>query len=135
MAHDTGKLLLYYADHKAVQLPDKHRFPMDKYQQTRINLQNDPSLQQCLTLLPAPAAEMSEICAVHDSGYVDRFQQGTLRSDEMRGIGFPWSVELVSRTFASAGGTVAATRHVLQQQGSLMSGNVAGGTHHAFADR
>lgn len=45
----------------------------------------------------------------------------------------------MNRTFASAGGTVAATRHLLQQthqqRRCLFAANVAGGTHHAFADK
>lgn len=40
----------------------------------------------------------------------------------------------VSRTFASAGGTVAAARAALAH-GLKMTANVAGGTHHAFRDK
>jgi acetoin utilization deacetylase AcuC-like enzyme len=47
----------------------------------------------------------------------------------MRRIGFPWSPELVTRTLASAGATIQATREALA---SGMGGALAGGTHHAF---
>ena len=40
----------------------------------------------------------------------------------------------VARTFASAGGTIQATR-LLFEEGRLMAANVAGGTHHAFRAR
>ena len=40
----------------------------------------------------------------------------------------------VDRTYASAGGTIQALR-LLFEEGRLMAGNIAGGTHHAFRDR
>ena len=49
----------------------------------------------------------------------------------MRRIGFPWSDALVERSRRAVGGTVAAARHALTH-GTAM--NLAGGTHHAFAD-
>jgi acetoin utilization deacetylase AcuC-like enzyme len=47
----------------------------------------------------------------------------------MRRIGFPWSEQLVRRTLASAGGTLAAAADALA---GGFGGNLAGGTHHAF---
>ncbi len=47
----------------------------------------------------------------------------------MRRIGFPWSAELVKRTLASAGSTLAAVKQALLDG---LSGSLAGGTHHAF---
>ena len=47
----------------------------------------------------------------------------------MRRIGFPWSEQLVRRTLASVGGTLAATADALA---TGFGGNLAGGTHHAF---
>ena len=47
----------------------------------------------------------------------------------MRRIGFPWSPELVRRTLASVGGTLAASRDAMA---CGFGGNLAGGTHHAF---
>ena len=45
-------------------------------------------------------------------------------------IGFPWSQGLVTRTLASAGGTLAATREALT---TGLGCTLAGGTHHAYA--
>ena len=50
----------------------------------------------------------------------------------MRRIGFPWSPALVERSRRSVGGTIAAARAALEDGVGL---NLAGGTHHAFADR
>ncbi len=36
-----------------VQLPEGHRFPMDKYRRTHAALRTDPSLRACLNLQPA----------------------------------------------------------------------------------
>jgi len=47
----------------------------------------------------------------------------------MRRIGFPWSPELVKRTLASAGSTLAAAREAIE---SGVGGTLAGGTDHAF---
>ena len=57
---------------------------------------------------------------------------GTLSAAEQREIGFPWSVEMAERSRRSAGATVAAVA-VAMQEG--VCGNLAGGTHHAYADK
>lgn len=45
--------------------------------------------------------------------------------EEMRNVGFPWSTDYVKRTFASTGGTVAAT-HAVLGGGRRMAANAAG---------
>ena len=76
-----------------------------------------------------PAASTKAICAAHDAEYVDAFLNGTLSSQAVRRIGFPWSEGLVTRTLASVGGTLAAAQAALKDG---FSGTLAGGTHHAF---
>lgn len=66
---------------------------------------------------------------IHDPTYVDEFLQGSLPVQAMRRIGFPWSPELVTRTLASAGGTLLATQTAIE---TGFGGTLAGGTHHAF---
>ena len=56
---------------------------------------------------------------------------GGLAEAEVRRLGFPWSEQLVRRSRASVSGTVAAARDALCNG---IAGNLAGGTHHAFAD-
>jgi acetoin utilization deacetylase AcuC-like enzyme len=46
-------------------------------------------------------------------------------------IGLPWSPALVQRAFAVIGGTLGAARLALAEG---VAANLAGGTHHAFAD-
>lgn len=52
---------------------------------------------------------------------------------EQRRIGFPWTPQMVERSRRSVGATIAAARHVLVQH-TRLAANLAGGTHHAFAD-
>jgi acetoin utilization deacetylase AcuC-like enzyme len=113
-----------------VPLPDGHRFPMAKYALLR-----DRVLAEGLVAperMHDPArAERDDLLAVHTAGYVDRLTSGTLSDAEMRRIGFPWSPGLVERSYRAVGGTVAASEAALAHGVAI---NLAGGTHHAFAD-
>ncbi len=66
---------------------------------------------------------------MHTPDYVDRFTAGALTRDEERRLGFPWSADLVERSYRAAGGTLEAAVRALDD-GIAM--NLAGGTHHAF---
>jgi acetoin utilization deacetylase AcuC-like enzyme len=57
---------------------------------------------------------------------------GALTAAEQRAIGFPWSPEMVERSRRSAGATIAACRAAIAEGVAV---NLAGGTHHAHADR
>jgi len=78
---------------------------------------------------PAPLATREAIETIHDTEYVRRFLDGSLDAQAMRRIGFPWSEQLVRRTLASVGGTLAATGDAIARG---FGGTLAGGTHHAF---
>jgi acetoin utilization deacetylase AcuC-like enzyme len=78
---------------------------------------------------PAPLASAETIALVHDAEYVRAFLDGAMRGGAMRRIGFPWSPELVQRTLASVGGTLAAAHDAVA---AGFGGTLAGGTHHAF---
>jgi acetoin utilization deacetylase AcuC-like enzyme len=116
---------LFYCDHFEIPLPDGHKFPMAKYRLLRERILADGFWK----LEPANLAPVEAIKLAHDPEYVDRFVSGTLAPNAMRRIGFPWSEGLVTRTLASAGGTLAATRDAIE---TGFGGTLAGGTHHAF---
>lgn len=80
---------------------------------------------------PGPCAE-EEVLRVHERGYFERLRSGQLSAAEMRRIGFPWSPALFEREITIAQGTLEAAAFA-RQYGMAM--NVAGGTHHAYADR
>jgi acetoin utilization deacetylase AcuC-like enzyme len=116
---------LFYCDHFEIPLPDGHKFPMEKYRLLRERILADDFWR----LEQAEPAPVETIKLAHDPEYVDQFVNGTLAANAMRRIGFPWSEGLVTRTLASAGGTLAATRDAID---GGFGGTLAGGTHHAF---
>ena len=116
---------LFYCDHYPIPLPPGHKFPVEKYALLRALLTADGVYD----LQPAPPAETAAIELAHDTSYVRAILNGTVSERVMRRIGFPWSPELVRRTLASVGGTLAASRDAMEQG---FGGNLAGGTHHAF---
>jgi len=77
------------------------------------------------------AASDAELGRAHSAAYVERAQAGELSQQELRRIGFPWSPQMVERSRRSAGATIAACRAALRDG---VAANLAGGTHHAFAD-
>ncbi|HZT30995.1 MAG TPA: histone deacetylase [Bryobacteraceae bacterium] len=118
---------LFYCDHYVIPLPAGHKFPMAKYALLRDLLSSDGFFH----LEAAPLAEPALIMRAHDPNYVRRFLEGSLDPRVMRRIGFPWSENLVRRTLASVGGTLAAAAEALR---TGFGGNLAGGTHHAFRE-
>ncbi len=94
-------------------------------------------LQQCGLFQPddfevPPAASEQQLQLVHTADWVRRVLSGELTGDEIRRIGFPWSLQMVERCRRSTGATVAASRAALRDAVAV---NLAGGTHHAFPDR
>src|SRR5687768_9371670 len=83
-------------------------------------------------LREAPAAAWEDVVLVHDRAYVEAVAAGTLPRETQRRIGFPWSLEMVERSRRSVGATIASARTALDEG---VAANLAGGTHHSFADR
>jgi acetoin utilization deacetylase AcuC-like enzyme len=121
----------FYSDHFVLPLPDGHKFPMAKYSKLRERILAERIIAP-EDLHEAPAADWSELELVHDPDYVDAVRTGTIARDVQRRIGFPWSSQMVERSRRSVGATIAAARAALEEG---VSANLAGGTHHAFADR
>lgn len=102
---------------------------MAKYSLLRERLARELPL---VTLQEAPRASDGELALVHVPAYIASLAQGTISRAAMREIGFPWSDAMVERSRRSAGATVAAARLALQ---AGVAANLAGGTHHAYADK
>jgi acetoin utilization deacetylase AcuC-like enzyme len=107
-----------------------HRFPMQKYGLVYETLLAEGSLQQGQVLQPGPAT-VTDVCLVHTQDYVKRFLAGDMRPQEMRLLGFPWSPALARRALLAVQGTITASVMAWQQG---LAANLAGGSHHAFAD-
>lgn len=112
-----------------VPLPDGHRFPIAKYALLRERVVADGTVA---AVEDPPRATADELARVHTADYVHGLVRGTLGDAAWRRLGFPWSDGLVERSLRATGGTLAAARAALAH-GLAM--NLAGGTHHAFADR
>ena len=118
----------FYADHFVLPLPPGHRFPMTKYALMRAGVAAMPGIR----LREAPRASDGELALAHEPSYIAALQEGSVDAAILRDIGFPWSVAMVERSRRSAGATLAAARVAL---GEGVAANLAGGTHHAYADR
>jgi len=68
----------------------------------------------------------------HTQDYLNKLNTQTLDRKEIRNIGFPMSPRLVQRGKHIANGTYIGTQYAYQYGISM---NIAGGTHHSFADR
>ena len=68
----------------------------------------------------------------HTREYLDKLLHQTLTASEQRKIGFPQSPELTQRELMITQGTIDCCQYAFESGVAL---NVAGGTHHAFADR
>ncbi|QDA60501.1 histone deacetylase family protein [Hymenobacter jejuensis] len=112
-------------------LPAGHRFPMLKYELLPEQLLREGVVAESNFFVPSPPPA-AEILRTHDAGYFQRLCQGELTRHEERATGFPWSEQLVEREVTILGGTIACAERALRHGVSL---NIAGGTHHAFADR
>lgn len=117
----------FFSDTFDLPLPAGHRFPGHKYGMLRRSLLAE-GLVTADMLMPSPAVAAQDLARAHDAGYIDGFLQGTLEHKAMRRIGLPWSEHLVRRTRRTMGGAVAAAASALQ---TGLSGQLAGGTHHA----
>jgi acetoin utilization deacetylase AcuC-like enzyme len=119
----------FYSDQFVLSLPAGHRFPMAKYAMLRDQIAlNLPEVQ----LVPAPLASGGELALAHSPAYVADITQGTLSPVALREIGFPWSPAMAERAHRSVGATIAAVRSALTEG---VAANLAGGTHHAYADK
>ncbi|MCC2546572.1 histone deacetylase [Hymenobacter sp. BT175] len=112
-------------------LPPGHRFPIAKYELIR---------QQLLWRGIAPPEDFYDpgLCAeqdvlrVHTADYWHKVRDLQLSAAEVRRLGLPQNRQLVLRSLSSSAGTLQSARRALRDGVAL---NLAGGTHHAFADR
>lgn len=76
-------------------------------------------------------AERADLERVHTADYLERLFGAGLTAAEQRALGVPWSARLLRRSRLAVQGTLLAARAALVDG---FGGNLAGGTHHAFAD-
>jgi len=112
-------------------LPEDHRFPMIKYELIPEQLLYEGSISAEQIFAPAPCVD-EIILLTHTHAYLQKLKDQTLSAKEQRHIGFPQSTQLTLRELVITQGTIDCCEFAFEN-GIAM--NVAGGTHHAFADR
>src|ERR1700683_3082889 len=130
-SEDSGTTMQcsYHPEYQ-IALPPGHPFPISKYPLLKERLLSEGVLATTDLLEPAPI-EMTAIELVHTPEYLEKLQSSRLSSAEQRRLGLPWSDALWRRSRLATGGTLLAARTALVNG---VAGNLAGGTHHAFAD-
>ncbi len=120
---------VFYADQFVLPLPAGHRFPMGKYQLLRDQIAAHlPQVQ----LMQALRATDGELALAHTPAYIDAIATGSASAQLIREIGFPWSEAMAERARRSVGATIGACRAAFKYG---VAANIAGGTHHAYADK
>jgi acetoin utilization deacetylase AcuC-like enzyme len=112
-------------------LPENHRFPMLKYELIPAQLLHEGTYTADHFFIPK-ACDASVVLKTHEADYYQKLISLQLSAAEQRAIGFPQSKALIEREFIITQGTIDCSIAALANGIAL---NVAGGTHHAFADR
>jgi acetoin utilization deacetylase AcuC-like enzyme len=113
-----------------IALPPGHPFPMSKYSRLVDILLAEGTLAACDILRPEPL-DAPTLELVHTPEYLAKLASSGLSAAEQRRLGLPWSEALWQRARLASAGTLLAARTALERG---LAGNLAGGTHHAFAD-
>lgn len=113
------------------QLPTGHRFPMEKYDLLPQQLLYEGTITQENLFAPGYLSE-KEITRTHTPAYWHKLKTLDLTRKEERAIGFPVRADLIDRGRYISHGTIDCARYALKYGVSM---NIAGGTHHSYADR
>jgi len=111
-------------------LPPGHRFPMEKYELLPEQLLYEGTVGEANFFEPEPLP-LETLLLTHSPVYWKKLREQRLSPKEVRAIGFPMTPRLVERGLHIANGTLQAARYALEHGIGM---NIAGGTHHAFAD-
>lgn len=123
-------LKIAYSEIFRYQVPEKHRFPMQKYTLIPERLLTEGTISEANFFAPSKLSK-EEILTTHTAEYWHKLRTQTLDRKEARAIGFEMTPTLVERGRYIAHATYECALFA-KQFGVAM--NVAGGTHHSFAD-
>jgi len=112
-------------------LPEGHRFPMLKYELIPEQLLHEGTITQENLFVPSKC-DAIDVLRTHDLDYYNKLINQQLSPSEQRKIGFPQSSALIERELIITRGTIDCALFALEHGCAL---NIAGGTHHAFAER
>jgi acetoin utilization deacetylase AcuC-like enzyme len=103
---------------------------MSKYPLLKDQLVAEGLLTSAQILIPEPLP-IETLGLVHTREYLAKLSTTGLSDVEQRRLGLPWSQALWLRSRLASAGTLLAARAALADG---LAANLAGGTHHAFAD-
>jgi acetoin utilization deacetylase AcuC-like enzyme len=113
------------------ELPEGHRFPMIKYDLLPEQLLYEGTVNNNNFFEPTQL-KLEEVLYTHTEEYIHKLEKQELNKQEIRKIGFPMTPNLVKRGKHIANGTYQGALWALNNKISM---NIAGGTHHSFADK
>ena len=110
-------------------LPEEHPFPMDKFWRAEQFIRAECPRVRINLVEPA---SIPQLMRVHTAAYLTAIRTGMLSREALVRLGLPPCEELLTRSRRETAGTVAAMWAALEDG---LACNLAGGTHHSFADR
>ena len=123
---------LYYHPIYTAGINKQSKFPRERYQLLYEKLISD-RVKYNIQFKNAKMVDKSIINRTHEPEYVDRFLNSKLDKKEIRRIGLkPWNSNIIERTLRIIGGSLTAMEDAISSGG--LSGNMAGGTHHAHRE-
>jgi len=111
-------------------LPSGHRFPMAKYSLIPEQLLYEGTCTEDNFFAPEKLSE-ARILRTHTVEYWEKLKTNSLSRQEERKTGFPLTPKLVEREITICQGTIDNAKYALEHGISM---NIAGGTHHAYAN-
>lgn len=123
-------LKIAYSPIYKYELPEGHRFPMVKYELIPEQLLYEGSVSNDHFFHPTKLTE-DQLLLTHTQEYLNKLDSLTLDRKEIRNIGFPVKDTLIERGKYISQGTLQCAQYAIEF-GCAM--NIAGGTHHSFAD-
>lgn len=128
---DKRQLYIAYSPIYKYELPKGHRFPMEKYELIPEQLLYEGTIREGQFFYPE-AMEDKILLLTHSAAYLEKLSSVDLTRREQRDIGFPVLRSLITRGKHIAQGTLDCAMLSLEYGVAM---NVAGGTHHAYADK
>ena len=120
----------FTSDRYFVPLPAGHVFPMEKFPQSAAALLADGTVRRDRLIDPG-LIDDDDLLRVHTPAYVESICSGNFYGITAKKLGLPPSNELSVRSHCAVAGTLATARTAMAEG---IACNLAGGTHHAFAD-
>jgi len=123
-------LKIAYSPVYKYQLPQGHRFPMMKYELIPEQLLYEGTVQKENFFHPDQLSR-EELLLTHTEEFLNKLDEQKLSAKEIRKIGFPMTKALIERGKFISKGTYLCAKFAIENGVAL---NVAGGTHHSYAD-